>query len=337
VLPFRRQRSLKRRLADAARKAPKRGRRLRAAAAELDVAWARSAPARFVRERFMQFVLNPVMDYYAARQATGKEKLAALKGPVILVANHASHMDTPVILSALPRKLRKRTAVAAAADYFYRNKLTASLVSLIFNTVPIERRKGASDSVPKNTSHLDTLLDDGWNLLLFPEGTRARGGTPGRVRRGAAVLAAAHNLAIIPIRVTGTADAMPPGRIWPKRLRGRLFSHRHRITVSFGEPIQPLGDTNALIERVQTFFDSTTGGGASMNPYRRRDGKGDASGVAKLYGPGPKPNGNVSNLTSNATRPVSKGASPNGNGHDESSSSSSSQSIVRATALRHLR
>ncbi len=290
----------------------------------------------------MQFVLNPVMDYYAARQATGKEKLASLKGPVILVANHASHMDTPVILSALPRKLRKRTAVAAAADYFYRNKLTASLVSLIFNTVPIERRKGATSSVTKSTSHLDTLLDDGWNLLLFPEGTRSRGGAPARIRRGAAVLAAAHNLAIIPIKVTGTADAMPPGRIWPKRLRGRLFSHRHRITVSFGEPIPPGGDTNALIERVQSFFDASAGGGPSINPYRRRDPKNESG--AKLYGNGPKPNGNVTKVTSNGTGAVGNGAavngrraSVNGTGQHDYSSSSSSQSIVRATALRHLR
>jgi 1-acyl-sn-glycerol-3-phosphate acyltransferase len=280
----------------------------------------------------MQFVLNPVMDYYAARQATGKEKLSALKGPVILVANHASHMDTPVILSALPRKLRKRTAVAAAADYFYRNKLTASLVSLIFNTVPIERRKAAPDSVtPKSTSHLDTLLDDGWNLLLFPEGTRSRGGAPGRVRRGAAVLAAAHNLAIVPIKVTGTADAMPPGRYWPKRLRGRLFSRRHRITVSFGEPIQPGGDANALIERVQSFFDSSTGGVPSMNPYRRRDGK--------RSGNGPKPNGNVTKLVAqNPSNPVPlNGHHANGAVPGDYSSSSSSQPVVPAAALRHLR
>ena len=334
MLSFRRKRSFKRRLADAARKAPKRGRKLRAAAAELDVPWARSAPARFVRERTMQFVLNPVMDYYAARQATGKEKLSALKGPVILVANHASHMDTPVILSALPRKLRKRTAVAAAADYFYRNKLTASLVSLIFNTVPIERRKGTTGSVAKSTSHLDTLLDDGWNLLLFPEGTRSRGGAPGRVRRGAAVLAAAHNLAIIPIKVTGTADAMPPGRYWPKRLRGRLFSRRHRITVSFGEPILPGGDANALIERVQSFFDSSTGGAPSINPYRRREGK--------RSGNGPNPNGNIAKLSANATGVLGdcvavNGHRGNGAGQADYSSSSSSQSIVRATALRHLR
>lgn len=263
--PFHRRRSWQRRVADAARSAPERGRELRAAAAQLDLPWARSLPARFVRERFMQFVLNPVMDYYAARRATGREKLAALKGPVILVANHSSHMDTPVILSALPRRLRKRTAVAAAADYFYRNRLVASIVSLIFNTVPIERKSGGGLS--KNGSHLDTLLDDGWNLLLYPEGTRARAGVPSRVRRGAAVLAAAHNLSIIPIRVTGTADAMPPGRLWPKRLRRGALSHRHRIEVSFGEPIPPTVDPAALIERVQKFFDS--GNAPSVSPYRR--------------------------------------------------------------------
>ncbi|MGH2857975.1 MAG: lysophospholipid acyltransferase family protein [Solirubrobacteraceae bacterium] len=222
-----------------------------------------------VRENFMRFVLNPVMDYYAARRATGRERLSGLKQPVILVANHASHMDTPVILSALPRRLRKRTAVAAAADYFYRNRLLASVVSLIFNTVPIERKSGGGMS--KDGSHLDSLLDQGWNLLLYPEGTRSRGGPPGRVRRGAAVLASAHNLTIIPIRVTGTAAAMPPGRMWPKRLHGRVLSKRHRIEVSFGEPIPPAADAGALIDRVQSFFDNAgSDGGPSRSPYRRQ-------------------------------------------------------------------
>ena len=235
----------------------------------------------------MRFVLNPLMDYYAARRATGREKLSSLKEPVILVANHASHMDTPVILSALPRKLRKRTAVAAAADYFYRNRLVASLVSLIFNTVPIERKGGGGLS--KDGSHLDTLLDQGWNLLLYPEGTRSRGGGPGRVRRGAAVLAAAHNLSIIPIRVTGTAEAMPPGRLWPRRLRGKLLSKRHRITVAFGEPILPNGgDTAALIERVQSFFDNGDGG-PSRSPYRRRPPRPRRSPARRSARPPPRP------------------------------------------------
>jgi 1-acyl-sn-glycerol-3-phosphate acyltransferase len=89
------------------------------------------------------------------------------------------------------------------------------------------------------------------------------------VRRGAAVLAAAHNLSIVPIRVTGTRAAMPPGRLWPKRIHGKIFSRRHRINVSFGEPIRPMEDTTALIERVQSFFDNGDGGPAP-SPYRRK-------------------------------------------------------------------
>jgi len=271
---FRRERSRRRRVLDAARAAPARGldvaraapargRELRKAASQLDIPWARSWLAGFVRENFMNLVLNPLMDYYAARRATGKEKLENVKGPVILVANHASHLDTPVILSALPRRLRKRTVVAAAADYFYRNRVVASLVSLIFNTVPVERRR--SGGMSKNGSHLDTLLDQGWNLLLYPEGTRSRDGMPGPLRRGAAVLAATHNLTIVPIRVTGTAEAMPPGRFWPKRLRSKPVPRRHRIEVSFGEPITATGDADAVMENVRSFFKNGT---ASATPYR---------------------------------------------------------------------
>jgi 1-acyl-sn-glycerol-3-phosphate acyltransferase len=275
---FRHERSRRRRLLDAARAtpargldvaraAPARGRELRKAAAQLDIPWARSRLAGVVRENFLRFVLNPTMDYYAARRATGKEKLEGVKGPVILVANHASHMDTPVILSALPRKLRKHTVVAAAADYFYKNRIVASLVSLIFNTVPIERHGGG---VSKNGSHLDKLLDQGWSVLLYPEGTRSRGGVPSPLRRGAAVLAAAHHLTIVPIRVTGTAQAMPPGRLWPRRLRDRTVPKRHRIEVSFGEPITASGDPTELMESVRGFFENGGAPTPYRSPYRQR-------------------------------------------------------------------
>jgi 1-acyl-sn-glycerol-3-phosphate acyltransferase len=260
------------RIVDAAREvaeqAPERAQQLRVAVERLDVRWARSVPAQWVRERFMQLVMNPIRDHYAARRATGFEALQQLKGPVILVANHASHMDTPIILSALPRRLRKRTAVAAAADYFYRYRITAWLASLLFNTVPVDRKGGSGGT--KGTSHLDKLLDDGWNLLLYPEGSRKHADGPARVKRGAAVLASHHNLSIVPIRVTGTAAAMPPGAFWPKRLQGRLFTRRHRVDVTFGEPIPPLADTAALIERVQNFFESGESGSPSISPYRRR-------------------------------------------------------------------
>lgn len=244
MLPLRRKRSFGHRVV-------KRGRELRKAAPQLDIPWARSWLAGVVREGMLRFVLRPLMNVYTRRRASGRDKLSRIKGPVILVANHTSHIDTPVILAALPRRLRKRTAVAAAADYFYRNKLVAALVSLIFNTVPMDRKGGGLGK--QATDHLDRLLDEGWNLLVYPEGTR-RGGGAGRVRRGAAVLANRHKLPVVPIRVSGTRDVMPPGRLWPKRLHGKVISKRHRVQVSFGEPIKPADDAGAVIDRVQRFF-----------------------------------------------------------------------------------
>ena len=231
----------------------RRARELLPAAPQLDVAWARSGPAIVTREAVLRFLLAPILAFYTRRRTTGRSKLGRLRSPVILVANHVSHMDTPVILAALPRRLRRRTVVAAAADYFYRNRLVAILVSLIFNTVPMARGGGGLGK--QAAGHVDGLLDRGWNLLLYPEGTRSRNGGTGRLRRGAAVLAARHHVLIVPIRVTGTRDAMPPGSFWPSRFRHRNGLRRHPVSVSFGDPIKPTEDVSAVIESVQGFFE----------------------------------------------------------------------------------
>ena len=99
----------------------------------------------------------------------------------------------------------------------------------------------------KSTGNLDKLLDQGWNLLVYPEGTRKTGGG-GRLRRGAAVLATRHNLPVVPIKVSGTSDAYPVGRFWPRRLRYRAISKRHPIDIKFGDPIQP-GDRPQRADR----------------------------------------------------------------------------------------
>jgi 1-acyl-sn-glycerol-3-phosphate acyltransferase len=203
----------------------------------------------------MRFVLDPLLTFYTRRHTTGRKNLRRLKAPVILVANHVSHLDTPVILAALPRRIRNRTVVAAATDYFYRNRLTAFVVSLIFNTVPMDRKGGGLDK--GSAGHLDGLIDQGWNLLVYPEGTRSRSGSPGRLRRGAAVLAARHRVSIIPIRVTGTREAMPPGRLWPTRIRSRIGHERHPVSISFGDPIAPSEDVSAVTETVKHYFEGT--------------------------------------------------------------------------------
>src|SRR3954465_2839825 len=156
--------------------------------ANMDVSWARCGYARAAREGLLSFVLGPMIDFYARRRTVGREVFDELEPPVVFVANHSSHLDTPTILRALPRKWRNRTAVAAAADFFYNKRTVANAVALIFNTVPIMRRGGGG--VGNGAfDHVDRLIEQRWNLLIFPEGTRSREGTLGRLRSGAAVIA----------------------------------------------------------------------------------------------------------------------------------------------------
>ncbi len=239
-----------------ARTAGKAGRK---AAAKLDMPWARRAPARFVREGILLCLLAPLIAFYIRRRRAGSDTFDGLKPPVVLVANHGSHLDTPVILNALPRAWRRRTVVAAAADYFYRSKVVGAAFSLVFNTVPLDRKGGGMQG--EATAHLHKLLEDRWSVLLFPEGTRSRDGGIGRLRAGAAVLAAEHNAPIVPVYVEGTHEAMPPGQSWPKRLHGRLFSRRHKVTVRFGDAIEPQPDEKSreVIARVQRFFEEQAG------------------------------------------------------------------------------
>jgi 1-acyl-sn-glycerol-3-phosphate acyltransferase len=204
-----------------------------------------------VRETIQSFILDPLMSYYTRRRVSGREGFDGLDAPVVFVANHSSHLDTPTILRALPWKWRQRTLVAAAADYFYRDRRIASLVSLLFNTIPIARDGGGNGEL----DHVDRLLDDRWNLLLFPEGTRSRQGRIKRLRSGAALLAKRHHSAIVPIFISGTNAVMPPGRVWPRR---KLWRRRYPVRIAFGDPIRPLDDESPrqLTERVEEFFES---------------------------------------------------------------------------------
>ena len=94
-----------------------------------DVAWARSGLACAVREVILSALMRPLMALYARRRVTGRHHVDGLRGPVLFVANHSSHMDTPLILRALPWAWRRRTAVAAAADYFYTHPADTALPS----------------------------------------------------------------------------------------------------------------------------------------------------------------------------------------------------------------
>jgi 1-acyl-sn-glycerol-3-phosphate acyltransferase len=182
------------------------------------------ASARFVAQRML---LKPVVWRLTSVTVLGRERLEGLDGPFVAVSNHTSHLDAPLVLGALPRRLARYVAAGAAADYFFDVWWRKGLTSLFFNAFPVDRtglrgRKGLATS----------LLDDGVPLLLFPEGTRSRTGEMAPFKPGAAALCISRDVPCIPVAIVGAAQAMPRDTGWPVRGRPPVY-------VTFGDPMRP--------------------------------------------------------------------------------------------------
>jgi 1-acyl-sn-glycerol-3-phosphate acyltransferase len=191
--------------------------------------WARMAPVRAVRE-FIQVVgVKNVMRRELAIEVYGLDELRQLTGPALILANHASHLDTAVLLSTLPTKRRRRTAVAVAGGYFFDSRLRTGASAITFNAFPIEQSDGALSRTPAE------LLAKGWSVVIFPEGTRSRDGFVGPFQIGAAEIAVKSQVPVIPVGILGTYAAMPRGSNWP-------VPGRPRVSVRYGSPIRSRPD-----------------------------------------------------------------------------------------------
>lgn len=190
-------------------------------------AWARTPAATVVREGIQRFGLRPLMGVGITPTVRGLDVLDQLAAPVVFVANHTSHLDTPLILCSLPDAWRRKTAVAAAADYFFDTWWRATSSAMVFNTFPIERRSGSMSATPGE------LLAQGWNVVVFPEGTRSPDGWTRRFKAGASLLAQQQQVPVVPIGIRGSFAAMPRGRAWPA-------PGQPAVTVRFGAPLLPL-------------------------------------------------------------------------------------------------
>lgn len=191
--------------------------------------WALTGPARSVRLDLQELILFPIVRLFGRLRIEGEYHLKDVDGPVVVISNHTSHFDCPVILASLPRRIRHKTIVAAAADYFYKVGVLGALTSLALGTVPFERHEGSRGSLDK----LKEGIHRGWSVLIFPEGTRSESGRMSHFKKGAAYLCVDTRCAALPIYLQGTHDVLPKGASFPKR---------GRILVRFGPPIGPNPD-----------------------------------------------------------------------------------------------
>ena len=162
----------------------------------------------------------------------GERHLDGLKAPYIAIANHSSHLDAPLIMGALPRRLSRNLSAGAAADYFFNHKVKSLGTKLFFNAYPVDR-----GGMRGHAGLSGRLLDDGVPLLIFPEGTRSRTGAMAKFKMGVAALAIQHEVPVLPIALVGAYAAMPFGQKLP-------VPGRPRVHIVFGPPMRPLpGET----------------------------------------------------------------------------------------------
>ena len=172
---------------------------------DYDHDWSRRYPVRLARAMVLDNVTRPLARAVAPTTVLGMEHLRMAEPPVIIAANHASHVDTPLLLTTLPVEMRHRTVVAAASDYFFDRTWKALLWSFALAAIPIERTR-------VNRRSADTaaeLLEDGWNLVIFPEGGRSPDGWTQPFRGGAAYLARRTGRPVVPVYLHGTRDVLP--------------------------------------------------------------------------------------------------------------------------------
>jgi long-chain acyl-CoA synthetase len=216
--------------------------------------WNRSAAFRALRRASLPTWILPLARPFVKLEVRGLEHLAEITGPVIFAANHQSHLDTPVILLALPPRWRYRVAPAMAKEFFkahfypaqygrkawLTNSLNYYLASAFFNAFPLPQREMGTRQTLR---YIGDLFAEGFSLLIFPEGKRTNQGEIDRFRPGIGMIASRLDVPVVPVRLDGLDRVLH--QTWK-------FPARGPARVNFGPPILLKGnDYAALTQSVE--------------------------------------------------------------------------------------
>ena len=216
--------------------------------------WNRSWPARVVRRVSLPTWLLPLLRVFAWIRVDGREHLAGVRGPVIFAANHQSHMDVPAILAALPPAQRYRLAPAMAKEFFkahffpeqygrgawFTNSLNYYLAALFFNAFPLPQREAGARQTLR---YIGEVIEDGFSVLIFPEGKRSEAGEITAFRPGIGMIGSRLGVPVVPVRIEGLDKVLHHS--WSMAKPGP-------VRIAFGAPIRLAGDDyDALARQVE--------------------------------------------------------------------------------------
>lgn len=190
--------------------------------------WAMRFPMTLIRPLVYHLFLLPLSWIMCRVRVIGAERLRQVKGPVLFISNHVTHVDAPLILSALPFRWRLRLAIAMAGemlrDWRENEKVKYALGAGLFNVFSLPRQSGFRQSF----AYAGEAMDRGYSVLIFPEGTETKDGRMQPFRAGIGLLASELNVPIVPIMLDG---------LFELKQKRQFFVRPGTVSVTFGEPI----------------------------------------------------------------------------------------------------
>lgn len=197
--------------------------------AHYDTEWARRPLPTVVRAAIVEGPLRLSARLITDPRVVGVDRLADLMAvdeptPVIFAPTHHSHLDTGLMIRSVPACWRHRLVVAAAADYFFDKRWKATMSALALNAIPIDREQTGR----RSADAIRELVDDGYSLVIYPEGGRSPDGWGQTFRGGAAYLSTRTGAPVVPVFIDGTGAIFGKGMKRPRP---------GRTTVAFGDPI----------------------------------------------------------------------------------------------------
>lgn len=202
--------------------------------------WQFSTAAVVAREATAWLVGPLVVWILHGPRVRGREHLRDLEHPFLVCPSHASHLDFSAVRLALRSRHRQRIAAAVAADYFTVSPVRWFLAAWL-GAFPFNRSgHGGHETIDQAVR----LLDDGWSVLVFPEGTRSRTGAMAPFRPGIGLIAVKSRRQVLPVRIVGIQRVLPPGARRPRRAP---------VEVRFGAPLraEPDEDPRAFTARLE--------------------------------------------------------------------------------------
>ena len=164
-------------------------------------------------------VIRPLLKLVFGVSIEGRENLAGLER-FILVANHNSHLDVFLLFQLLSRRQLCRTRPVAAYEYFSKSKLIFRIVSFLFEPVWVDRTRAGRDPL----KGMRECLEQGDNLVIFPEGSRGEAGEIAPFKAGVGRLAESFpDIPVVPAFLSGPERAFPRASSFPIPLWNRII------------------------------------------------------------------------------------------------------------------